>query len=179
MLYLTNFLNFQRKMEINFWPELTANFQPNFESFLQQNLFSDVTLIATDRNGNDVKFPVHRFILASALPYVRLFILQLMCFTCSVFSSKKCLPFEWKKQTLRKFALKVSSKNSIFCHRIYLMNKLGTFKKFDERNLGVVHKLSISTFQGFLTHPSSSLSMARLLSKSNIDDDSFGWPPPI
>ena len=26
---------------------------------------------------------------------------------------------------------------------------LGTFKKFDERNLGVVHKLSISTFRDF------------------------------
>ena len=65
-------------MEINCWPELSANFGANFESFLQQKLFSDVTLIASERNGHDVKFPVHRFIFEGALPYVCLFLLKLM-----------------------------------------------------------------------------------------------------
>ena len=68
----------RKKMEINCWPELSANFGPNFESFLQQELFSDVTLIAQDVNGHDVKFPVHRFVLASALPYVCLLLQKLM-----------------------------------------------------------------------------------------------------
>ena len=62
----------QRKMEINCWPELAANYGANFESYLQQKLFSDVTLIARDRNGHGMKFPVHRFVLASALTYVSL-----------------------------------------------------------------------------------------------------------
>ena len=65
-------------MAINCWSELSANFRENFEAFLQEGRFSDVTLIATDMNGDDVKFPVHRFVLASALPYVCLFILKLM-----------------------------------------------------------------------------------------------------
>ena len=65
-------------MTVNCWPELSANFRENFEVLLKEESFSDVTLIAKDMNGDDVKFPVHRLILASALPYVCLFILKLM-----------------------------------------------------------------------------------------------------
>ena len=68
--------DYPKKMDINCWPELAVNYGVNFESFLQQKLFSDVTLIARDRNGLDIKFPVHRFVLASALPYVCLFMLE-------------------------------------------------------------------------------------------------------
>ena len=64
-------------MAVNCWPELAANFKENFEAFLQQEQFSDVTLIAKDMNGEDVKFPVHRLVLASAIPYVCLFMLKL------------------------------------------------------------------------------------------------------
>ena len=65
-------------MAVNCWPELSAKFRKNFEVLLQEESFSDVTLIAKDMNGDDVKFPCHRFVLASALPYVCLFILKLM-----------------------------------------------------------------------------------------------------
>ena len=44
-------------MAVNCWPKLAANFKENFEAFLQQEQFSDVTLIAKDMNGEDVKFP--------------------------------------------------------------------------------------------------------------------------
>ena len=77
-------------MAVNCWPELSANFRENFEMLLQENRFSEVTLIARDRNGHDVKFPVHRFVLASALPYVCLFILEIMLYLF-VFSLLKCL----------------------------------------------------------------------------------------
>ena len=65
-------------MSVNCWPELSANFRENFEVLLQEKRFSDVTLIAKNMNGEDVKFQCHRFVLASALPYVCLFILKLM-----------------------------------------------------------------------------------------------------
>lgn len=75
--YLSNliyFLIYCKKMSVNCWPDLAVNFKENFEAFLQQKFFSDVTLIAQNRNGVDVKFPVHRFVLASAIPYVCLLI---------------------------------------------------------------------------------------------------------
>lgn len=67
-------------MDVNCWIELDANKRPKYEEFLDQKLFSDVTLIAKDKNGNDVKFPVNRFVLASALLYVCLFISKLFVF---------------------------------------------------------------------------------------------------
>ena len=70
-------------MAVNCWPKLAANFKENFEAFLQQEQFSDVTLIAKDMNGEDVKFPVHRLILASVLPYVCLLIQKLMFYLFS------------------------------------------------------------------------------------------------
>ena len=65
-------------MAVNCWSELSANFKENFEVLLKEKRFSDVTLIAKDMNGDDVKFPCHRFVLASALPYVSLLILELL-----------------------------------------------------------------------------------------------------
>ena len=79
-------------MDVNCWPELAANFGENFEVLLQRKLFSDVTLVAKDINGEDVEFPVHRFVLASALPYVCLNILKFLFYLVKkCFSSKKCL----------------------------------------------------------------------------------------
>ena len=68
-------------MAVNCWPELSAKFRENFEVLLQEESFSDVTLIAKNMNGEDIKFPCHRFVLASALPYVCLFILKLMFYS--------------------------------------------------------------------------------------------------
>ena len=42
-------------MAVNCWPELSANFRENFEVLLQEKRFTDVTLIAKDMNGDDVK----------------------------------------------------------------------------------------------------------------------------
>ena len=91
-------------MAVNCWLELSANFRENFEVLLQEKRFSDVTLIAKDMNGDDVKFPCHRFVLASALPYVCLFILKLM-FYFSTFQFAKMFTAPMKEADAKEICI--------------------------------------------------------------------------
>ena len=112
----------RRKMEINCWPELSANFGPNFESFLQQELFSDVTLIAQDVNGHDVKFPVHRFVLASTFPYVCL-LLQKSMFYFFSFQFEKMFTVQMKEADAKEIPIGGKFKIIVLCIEYrYMMN---------------------------------------------------------
>ena len=104
----------RRKMEINCWTELSANFGANFESLLQQKLFSDVTLIARDRNGHDKKFPVHRFVLASALPYVCLLIQKLMFYLFS-FQFEKMFTVRMREADAKEIRIEGRFKIVVLC----------------------------------------------------------------
>ena len=57
-------------MNADCWTEATEKFREFFDEYRRKKLFIDVTLIASNNEGGEVEFPVHRAILAAVSPYV-------------------------------------------------------------------------------------------------------------
>lgn len=51
-----------------------------FDEYRRLNLFTDVTLIARNNDGSEVKFPVHRIILSAISSYVMIDVHHLYSF---------------------------------------------------------------------------------------------------
>lgn len=54
----------------NCWKKVEEKLREKFDEYRRMNLFTDVTLIAINNCGDEVKFPVHRIILSAVSPYV-------------------------------------------------------------------------------------------------------------
>lgn len=57
--------------------EMAEMLLENLDEYRRSELFTDVTLIAVNKEGDEVKFPIHRVILAAISPYVCLMSISL------------------------------------------------------------------------------------------------------
>ena len=65
------------------WKKVEEKLREKFDEYRRMNLFTDVTLIATNNGGGEEKFAVHRIILSAVSPYV-MFNFQRLYFFCVI-----------------------------------------------------------------------------------------------
>ena len=62
------------------WTKVEQKLREKFDEYRRMNLFTDVTLIATNNGGGEEKFAVHRIILSAISPYVLIDVHRLYLF---------------------------------------------------------------------------------------------------